>query len=127
VLWSLGRDAGRVVHDVGRVAVATRIWNKAEPLGVDERERVRLHPYHTERILSRSAFLADLSMTAISHHERLDGSGCHRGIPAAALARPARLLAAADAYHAMTEPRPHRPPLSDARAAESLARDASSG
>jgi HD-GYP domain-containing protein (c-di-GMP phosphodiesterase class II) len=120
------RRAG-LVHDVGRVAIPTRIWNMPGPLEVDEWEQVRLHPYHTERVLSRSPFLAGLSEVSSSHHERLDGSGYHRRTTAAALGRPARLLAAADAYHAMTEPRPHRPPLSPERAADALASEASKG
>ena len=61
------------------------------------------------------------------HHERLDGSGYHRGAAAGALTLPARLLAAADAYCAMTEPRPHREPLSPDEAAETLGREASAG
>ena len=120
------RRAG-LVHDVGRVAIPTRIWNMPGPLEVDEWEQVRLHPYHTERVLSRSGFLAGLSEVTSAHHERLDGSGYHRRTAAAALGRPARLLAAADAYHAMTEPRPHRPPLSAERARDALASEASTG
>jgi hypothetical protein len=81
-------------------------------------ERVRLHPYFTERVLTHSSFLSELAPVASSHHERLDGSGYHRGLSAAMLTQPARLLAAADAYHAMTEARPHRTPLSPALAAE---------
>ena len=119
------RRAG-LVHDLGRVAIATRIWNATCPLEVDDWEQVRLHPYHTERVLRRS-FLAELASVANAHHERLDATGYHRGMPAAGLARPARLLAAADAYHAMTEPRPHRPALSSERAAEALSAEASEG
>ena len=88
---------------------------------------MRLHPYHTERVLSRSPFLAALAPVAAAHHERLDGSGYHRGSPGAELTLPARLLAAADAFHAMTEPRPHREPLAPERAAEELGREASAG
>ncbi|MGH2528589.1 MAG: HD domain-containing phosphohydrolase [Actinomycetota bacterium] len=109
-----------LVHDVGRVAVPVRIWQKPEPLTPDDWEKVRLHAYHTERILAPSSFLAALSSPATFHHERLDGSGYHRGITAATLPRAARLLAAADAYHAMTEARPHRPALPLQRAAEEL-------
>jgi HD-GYP domain-containing protein (c-di-GMP phosphodiesterase class II) len=116
-----------LVHDVGRVAIPARIWQKPGALSRDEWERVRLHPYHTERVLSGSPFLAALAPIATSHHERLDGSGYHRGAGASALAPPARLLAAADAYHAMTEPRPHRGALSARRAAEVLAGEASAG
>jgi HD-GYP domain-containing protein (c-di-GMP phosphodiesterase class II) len=102
---------------VGRVAVPAPIWNKAGPLTPDEWEKVRLHAYHSERVLCRSAFDAGLAAFATLHHERLDGSGYHRGAKAAALPPAARLLAAADAYHTLTEPRPHREALPPARAA----------
>ena len=118
---------GALVHDLGRVAVPVRIWQKAAPLTPDDWERVRLHAYHSERVLTRSPFLAALAPVASFHHERLDGSGYHRGTAAAALTPPARLLAAADAYHAMTEPRPHRAALSPGQAAEALGREAAAG
>jgi HD-GYP domain-containing protein (c-di-GMP phosphodiesterase class II) len=115
------------VHDLGRMAIPVRIWNQATPLRPDDWERVRLHPYHSERVLSRSPFLAALAPVATFHHERLDGSGYHRRTVAAALTGPARLLAAADAYHAMTEPRPHRPPLSPERASAAITDEARTG
>lgn len=116
-----------LVHDLGRVAIGARTWQKPGPLTQDEWEQVRLHPYHTERVLARSPFLSMLASVAGAHHERLDGSGYHRGRTGAELTLPARLVAAADAYHAMTEPRPHREPLPAERAAEELAREASEG
>jgi HD-GYP domain-containing protein (c-di-GMP phosphodiesterase class II) len=118
---------GALVHDLGRVAVPVRIWERHAPLSPDDRERVRLHAYHSERILTRSPFLANLAPVATFHHERLDGSGYHRGTTAAALTLPARLLAAADAFHAMTEPRPHREALSPPHAAEVLGREVRGG
>ena len=115
------------VHDLGRVAVNARIWQKPGPLTADEWEQVRLHPYHTERVLSRSRFLSALAPAAAAHHERLDASGYHRGAGGADLTLPARLLAAADAYHAMCEPRPHRAALTPEQAAEELAVEANAG
>lgn len=115
------------LHDLGRVAVSPRVWQKPGPLSASELEEVRLHPYHTERVLSRSPFLASLTEIACTHHERLDGTGYHRGVTATSLSLPARLLAAADAFHAMTEPRPHRAPLSAEQAAEELVREAGAG
>lgn len=103
------------------------IWQKAGLLTPYEWERVRLHAYHSERILCRSPFLAALVPVATSHHERLDGAGYHRGATAAALAPSARLLAAADAYHAMTEPRPYRLALSSSDAAVMLNSEARAG
>lgn len=120
------RRAARV-HDVLRVAVSALIWQKAGPLTPDEWERVRLHAYHSERVLCRSPFLAALAPIASSHHERMDGSGYHRGATAVALPPAARLLAAADADHAMTEPRPHREALPPQRAADLFSREAREG
>ena len=116
-----------LVHDLGRGAVPTRIWHKQARLSADDWEQVRLHAYHSERVLSRSPFLAALTPVATFHHERLDGSGYHRGTSAGALPWPARLLAAADSYHAMTEPRPQRTALSPEAAAEALTADARAG
>jgi DNA-binding CsgD family transcriptional regulator len=118
---------GALVHDLGRVSVPVRIWQKAAPLTPDDWERVRLHAYHGERVLTRSPFLAALASVASFHHERLDGSGYHRGTAVAELTPAARLLAAADAYHAMTEPRPHRAALPPGQAAEALGREVAAG
>ncbi len=110
------RRAG-LVHDLGRVGVSNAIWDKPGRLSDTERERVRLHPYLTDRMLARVTALAARRTIAARHHERLDGSGYPRGLTAASLTPSDRLLAAADVYHAMTEPRPHRPALDGASAA----------
>ncbi len=86
-----------------------------------------MHPYYTERILVRPAALAQLGALASLHHERLDGSGYHRGLPASVLSPAARILAAADVYHAMTEPRPHRPARTPESAASELRCEARAG
>lgn len=116
-----------LVHDIGRVAVPDRIWQKRGALSLDDWEQVRLHAYHTERILAHSPFLATLIPAAGSHHERLDGSGYHRAVGATSIGPTARLLAAADAYHAMTEPRPYRPAHSPDEAAKILTDEARAG
>jgi HD-GYP domain-containing protein (c-di-GMP phosphodiesterase class II) len=101
------RRAG-LVHDLGRLGVSNAIWDKPGPLGVGEWERVRMQPYLTERMLCQSATLAPLGAVAVQHRERIDGSGYPRGLTGAAISRHARILAAADAYEAMREPRPYR-------------------
>jgi HD-GYP domain-containing protein (c-di-GMP phosphodiesterase class II) len=116
------RRAG-LVHDLGRLGVSNAIWDKRGPLTPAELERVRLHPYLTERMLASSEALAALGAIAVQHHERLDGSGYPRGLFGDALTPAGRILAAADAYHAMTEPRPHR----DAHTAEGAAAELRSG
>jgi HD-GYP domain-containing protein (c-di-GMP phosphodiesterase class II) len=120
------RRAG-LLHDIGQVGVSAGVWTKAGALSEREWERVRLHPYYTERVLARPGGLARLGTLAAHHHERLDGSGYHRGAPAAILSPAARILAAADVYRALTEPRPHRPARSAEAAAEELRREARGG
>jgi HD-GYP domain-containing protein (c-di-GMP phosphodiesterase class II) len=120
------RRAG-LVHGLGRLGVSNAIWDKAGPLGAGEEERVRMHPYLTERMLSQSPTLAPLGRIAVQYRERLDGSGYPRGLSGAEISRPARILGAADAYQSMREPRPHRPARSGEDAAAELRRDVRAG
>jgi HD-GYP domain-containing protein (c-di-GMP phosphodiesterase class II) len=120
-------ERAALVHDVGRVGISMSIWNAARALHDREWERVRLHPYITECILWRAAPLAPVGELAALAHERVDGRGYHRRLPPSALAAPARLLAASDAYQAMTEDRPHRAALSPERAADELRGEARAG
>src|SRR5439155_23432056 len=115
------------LHDIGRVAVSSAIWAKAGALTAAEWERVRLHPHYTDRVLARSSQLNHLRATAAMHHERLDGSGYHRGAGASDQPLPARLLAAADVYTALTEERPHRPAYTAEHAGRILRDEARAG
>src|SRR5215213_673212 len=109
-----------LLHDIGRVAVSGGVWERPGPLSAAQWEQVRLHPYHSERILVRSAALEPLARVAGMHHERHDGSGYHHRAAGAEIPAGARLLAAADAYQAMTQDRPHRPALAPEVAAREL-------
>lgn len=77
--------------------------------------------------IQRLPGLAPLAQIAGMHHERLDGSGYHRGAQASTIPKAARLLAAADVYHAMTEERAHRRALSPASAGNQLSAEAAAG
>ena len=115
------------LHDVGRVAISSAIWDKPGPLDAHEWEQVRLHAYHSERILAGAPQLVSVAALVGRHHERDDGSGYHRGCARSDLTPPARVLAAADAYRAMREWRPHRPALSVEQAEAELLADARAG
>ena len=120
------RDArwAALAHDLGELAVPVSTWMRAGALTERERDAAHLHPYHGERALA--ALGPDGRSVAglvLRHHERLDGSGYHRNALAPDLSPASRVLAAAEAFQTAREPRPHRPPLSDAAAASSL-RDA---
>jgi HD-GYP domain-containing protein (c-di-GMP phosphodiesterase class II) len=133
--WRMGLPAASVTfvrraalaHDLGRVGVSNTIWEKPGPLGFGEWERVRLHPHFSERAFAQSTALAPIGMLAGSHHERLDGSGYHRGTRGPDLDREARILAAADCYGAMREARPYRPALDEPAAAAALMAEAEAG
>jgi HD-GYP domain-containing protein (c-di-GMP phosphodiesterase class II) len=103
-----GRRAA-LVHNFGRLGVSNAIWDKCGKLGAGEWERVRMHPYLTERMLRQSPVLTPFGALAAQHCERMDGSGYPRGSRGPAIPLPARILGAAVAYQAMCEPRPHRP------------------
>jgi HD-GYP domain-containing protein (c-di-GMP phosphodiesterase class II) len=120
------RRAG-LVHNVGRVAVTASIWNKPGPLSRDEQEKVRLYPYYTERVLPHPELLHSLGEIACRQQERLDGSGYPRGASAGELSPSHRILAAANAYQAMTESRPHRPAHTPEAATELLREEVRSG
>ena len=120
------RRAG-LIHDLGRLGVSNAIWDKPGPLTGAESERIRLHPYLTDRMLARVGALSRSREIAARHHERLDGSGYPRGLTVASLTPPDRLLAAADVYHAMTEPRPYRDPLGPGQAARELRAEVAGG
>jgi HD-GYP domain-containing protein (c-di-GMP phosphodiesterase class II) len=116
-----------LVADVGAVGVPSGIWERTAPLGVQDLERVRLHPYLSERVLGRCAGLRPLAALAGAHHERLDGSGYHRGTAAAQLPVAARILAVADVWTALRADRAHRPALPAARARDALRAEAGDG
>jgi HD-GYP domain-containing protein (c-di-GMP phosphodiesterase class II) len=120
-------EIAALLHDVGRAAVSNVVWEKPGPLTRAEWEQVRMHSYHSERILATSRSLEPMAALAGMHHERLDGSGYHRGCRARDLPPAARVLAAADAFQAMTQVRPHRDALEPERAADELRREGRAG
>lgn len=133
--WRLGLPAAVVTlvrraalaSDIGRVGVSNSIWEKTGPLSFGEWERVRLHPHFTERAFAQSQELAPVGILAGSHHERLDGSGYHRGTRAPGLDQASCILAAADCYTAMREARPYRAALGASAAEAELMREAAAG
>ena len=116
-----------LLHDIGLHGVPATILDKPGPLSAAEAERIRLSAYYTERMLSRPPALARLGGIASLAHERCDGSGYHRGLPGNAIPFSGRLLAAACAFRAMTEPRPHRPAMTPAEATAELRGDVRAG
>lgn len=103
----LVRRAG-LVHDVGMIGVSSGILDKPGLLTETEWERVRTHPYLTARTFSKPPALGAIGQLAALHHERIDGSGYPSGLTGESIPMTARVIAAADVYHASVEPRPQR-------------------
>lgn len=123
---SLARWAG-YTHDLGRVGVATGLWEKARPLSMVERQLIRAHSQHTETILSLSPALASVLEVAAAAHERGGGRGYPRRQRLEGLAPVSRVLAAADVYVALLSARPHRPAFGVAEAVRLLRSEAEAG
>ncbi len=116
-----------LVKEIGRTGISSSIWEKTSALNEREWERVRLHTYYVERIFARTPALANLGRLASLHHERMDGSGYHRGLPATNQPLLARIICAADVYHSLTEARPYRSALDAVSAAQDLHRRVQAG
>jgi diguanylate cyclase (GGDEF)-like protein len=109
----LGLPAGMVMrcrlggwlHDVGKAAIPDAILRKPGPLTADEWTVMRTHPVHSEQIVRRIASLSDTAAGVRHHHERYDGSGYPDRLAGHDIPIEARIIAAADAYCAMTTDR----------------------
>jgi diguanylate cyclase (GGDEF)-like protein/putative nucleotidyltransferase with HDIG domain len=101
-----------LLHDIGKLGVSNRILDKPGALSAREWEIVRLHPGWSMEILAQVSAFQDVARIAATHHERLDGSGYHRGLTAEQLDVPSRILAVADAAEALCADRAYRPAFS---------------
>lgn len=95
-------------HDLGKLAVPHKILDKPGALTAMEYDAVKKHAYYTQAILERIGGFAGISLLAGSHHERLDGKGYHRRLRGTQVSLGSRILAAVDAYDALTSIRPYR-------------------
>ncbi|MGI8779243.1 MAG: HD-GYP domain-containing protein, partial [Solirubrobacteraceae bacterium] len=116
-----------LLHDTGKLALSNRILDKPGPLTAREWQAVRAHPLHTEELLRRIAPLRRVAAVAAAHHERLDGSGYPHGLGGDELSLPARVLAVADVYEALTAARPYRAAATHADAVTVLRHEARAG
>ena len=101
------RYAG-ILHDIGKIGTAHYILRKTGKLTEDEFQRIRLHPEWGAIILMEINFLNNVVPAIFHHHEKFDGSGYVDGIAGEEIPLLARILTAADAFDAMTSPRPYR-------------------
>lgn len=97
-----------ILHDVGKIGMPEAILNKPGRLDVQEFEIVKQHPWRGYEVLSHISQLKAASQAVLFHHERLDGRGYPLGISGDAIPLPARIIAVADTFDALTSTRPYR-------------------
>ncbi|MFI5470807.1 HD-GYP domain-containing protein [Streptomyces cacaoi] len=98
------RFAG-ILHDVGKLGVPTRLLRKDGPLTPQERRVIELHPEYGHEITRGISFLGEARSAILHHHERIDGKGYPYGLVGSQIPEPARVVAVADAFDAMTSTR----------------------
>jgi two-component system, cell cycle response regulator len=128
LLLRLGHDEVEQVrhaaelHDVGKVAVPDAILTKPGPLEEDEWAFIRRHTIIGERIVAAAPALTRVAALVRHSHERWDGAGYPDGLAGTDVPLGARIVAVADAYEAMTSPRPFALPRSPQEAIDELRR-----
>lgn len=116
------------LHDIGKIGVPDAILRKPGPLTPAEMEVMRTHTVVGGRILAggRSPLLRTAELVALHHHERWDGGGYPHGLGGAEIPLPARIVAVADFFDALTHDRAYRPALPADHVAGEVARGAGS-
>jgi len=110
-----------LLHDYGKIAVRDEFLLKSGKLDEAEFEYMKEHAEKTEEFLAHLVFpqdMRDIPAIAAQHHERMDGKGYPRGLPASRILLGARIVAAADVFDALTAPRYYKPAYTLARTLE---------
>jgi diguanylate cyclase (GGDEF)-like protein len=113
-----------LLHDIGKIGIPDEVLNKPGKLDAEEWELIRSHPRLSATIVGHVPSLTPCLTAILHHHERWDGFGYPSGLQGEAIPLEARILSIADAFEAMTSPRPYRGPMSTQEAVEELKRSA---
>ncbi|MDO8673985.1 MAG: diguanylate cyclase [Dehalococcoidia bacterium] len=113
-------ETAALLHDVGNIGVRDDLLNKRGSLTEEELLRIREHSLLGEDILGRAATLLHAATYVRHHHERFDGEGYPDHIGGEDIPLGARIIAVADAFHAMISDRPYRPALPFDQALEEM-------
>jgi putative nucleotidyltransferase with HDIG domain len=109
-----------LLHDIGKISTPDHILNKPGPLTSSEWDVMRDHAAAGQRILNQIPTLARCALIVRAHHERWDGLGYPDGLAGENIPFEARVVAVADAFHAMISDRPYRKAIPPRRALEIL-------
>jgi putative nucleotidyltransferase with HDIG domain len=108
------------LHDIGMIAVPDQLLEKTSPLLPEESARIQEHCRIGKELLDPFTHLGPVPDYVLHHHERIDGSGYPFGLRGDEIPLGAQIVAAADSFRALVEPRPYRPAHSSKEAIEIL-------
>lgn len=111
-----------ILHDIGKIGVRDNVLLKEGRLEPAELEAMNMHPKYGSEILNHVKQLKDVIPGMRSHHEKYDGTGYPDGLKDNEIPLPAKIIAVADTFDAMTTDRPYRKALSAESACEELRR-----
>ncbi|MBU1145363.1 MAG: PAS domain S-box protein [Firmicutes bacterium] len=111
-----------LMHDIGKIGIDEAILNKPDKLSQEEWESIKKHPETGYRILSSSNEFSEIANYILEHHERWDGKGYPKGLQSNQIVLPARIIAIADAFDAMTTVRTYRPLMTNEEAINEIKR-----
>lgn len=109
-----------LLHDVGKIGVSDTILKKSDLLAPEELEEMKAHPTIAGNILKHITGLEPIIPMIVHHHERYDGTGYPDGLAGTQIPLGSRIIAVADAYHAMITDRPYRKALNQEQALAEL-------
>jgi putative nucleotidyltransferase with HDIG domain len=115
-------ERAALLHDVGKIGISLDTLVSPQKLTPDQVNAIRQHPALGSDLVSDVEFLSDIVDIIRHHHERCDGTGYPDGLVGERISVPARILAVADAYDAMTSDRAYRPRMTDGQARQELHR-----
>ncbi len=114
-------ELSALLHDIGKIVIPDSIINKPGPLTDDEWALMKTHTVEGQRMLDRvGGVLREVGMIVRASHERWDGGGYPDGLAGERIPREAAVVAAADAFNAMTTDRSYRRARSHEEALEEM-------
>jgi putative two-component system response regulator len=113
-----------LLHDVGKISTPDSVLLKPAALDEEERAIIRLHSERGARLLAAVPEMEEVAAAVRHHHENYDGTGYPEGLAGEQIPLASRIIHVADAYDAMTSPRPFRDALEHERAVRTLAEGA---
>lgn len=112
-----------ILHDIGKIGSSDDILKKEDRLSESEFEQMKAHPPNAVKILEPIGLSPQILSAILHHHERWDGTGYPKGLSGENIPLYSRIISIADAFDAMTTPRPYQKKVTLLEAKEEIRRN----